>query len=360
MNERYEIRAGFFIMIAVLLLVGAIWILGDERRIFSPQVEYFTEFPNVQGLSEGAPVRMSGITIGRISRIRFLDNTPAPLVEVALLVDKDYSNRITKGSKTTIETLGLLGDKFLTVIPGKDLEPHPRGAAIRALPPADFSEVLQKAAQVMNNTVEIAENVSVLLKEFRGNALDNISKTAANAADISERIKSGPGGLHGLLYAQKGDADIFRNLESASKNITDISQELKSGSGLLHALIYDRRGKRSVESLMESAAALGNAAETISSISSGLKTGKGLLHELLYGDSETFSLITSEVNTIIANLKTASQALAKGSGTLGALLIDSRLYDNLVEVTGDAKRSFILRHAIEKSLEQREEMRTDE
>jgi len=54
---------------------------------------------------------------------------------------------------------------------------------------------------------------------------------------------------------------------------------------------------------------------------------------------------------VLQNLKQASAALAKGSGTLGALLMDSRLYDNLIEVTDDAKRSLILRQAIRSSLE---------
>ena len=52
------------------------------------------------------------------------------------------------------------------------------------------------------------------------------------------------------------------------------------------------------------------------------------------------------------NLKTTTDALAHGTGTLGALLVDPKLYDNLVEVTDGAKRSFLLRHAVRSSLNQ--------
>jgi hypothetical protein len=52
------------------------------------------------------------------------------------------------------------------------------------------------------------------------------------------------------------------------------------------------------------------------------------------------------------NLRTTSDALATGTGTLGALILDPQLYDNLVEVTDGAKRSFILRQAIRSSLKE--------
>jgi hypothetical protein len=52
------------------------------------------------------------------------------------------------------------------------------------------------------------------------------------------------------------------------------------------------------------------------------------------------------------NLKVATDALANGTGTLGALLVDPRLYDNLVEITDGAKRSFLLRQAVRSSLNQ--------
>ena len=52
------------------------------------------------------------------------------------------------------------------------------------------------------------------------------------------------------------------------------------------------------------------------------------------------------------NMRVATEALAKGTGTLGALLVDPQLYDNLVEVTDGAKRSFLLRQAIRSSLKQ--------
>ena len=46
------------------------------------------------------------------------------------------------------------------------------------------------------------------------------------------------------------------------------------------------------------------------------------------------------------------EALSRGTGTLGALLVDPKLYDNLTEITDGAKRSFLLRQAVRSSLNQ--------
>ena len=82
-----------------------------------------------------------------------------------------------------------------------------------------------------------------------------------------------------------------------------------------------------------------------------VRHGNGLLHGLIYGE-ETGELgkMSKLLNRILENLDKASTSLAKGSGTLGALLMDSTLYDNMIEVTDDAKRSLLLRSAIRSTL----------
>jgi len=67
--------------------------------------------------------------------------------------------------------------------------------------------------------------------------------------------------------------------------------------------------------------------------------------------------VDAKINEAVANfnaasaaLKRASEALANGNGTIGALLVDPSLYDNLVQITDGAKKSTILRYAIKSSL----------
>ena len=351
MKKDYELKAGMFIALALVVFLFGVWRLGQERQIFSKQVEYFTEYADVQGLSEGAPVRLGGITIGRVSKIGFIPDMTEPRVRVSILVNTDFRERIGKDSAATIETQGLLGDKFLSISAGKDLTPLPPGSMIKGVPPANFAEVLEKAATVVNNTVEIADNINTLLREFRQRAFDDVTKTAANVADITDKIKTGPSTLHGLIYSEEQGGKLFNNLEAAAQNLQDVTQTLREGDGLLHALVYDPQGKESVEGLIKAGAGLAASVENIREITAEIRSGPGLVHQLVYGQGIDLTAIFDNAKQMLRNLRVASEALAKGGGTLGALLMDSRLYDNIVEVTDDAKRSVILRHAIRSSLD---------
>src|SRR5690606_4913443 len=93
-------------------------------------------------------------------------------------------------------------------------------------------------------------------------------------------------------------------------------------------------------------------AEQLNEILVEIEEGNGTMNSLIYGESpEGVDEILARLSNTAKNLEIASEALAQGGGTLGALLVDSSLYDNLVEVTDGAKRSYILRSAIRRSLE---------
>ena len=53
-----------------------IFLIGDERRVFARSVNFRAEFHDVQGLKNGAPVRMGGVRIGHVESVRYSDNQP--------------------------------------------------------------------------------------------------------------------------------------------------------------------------------------------------------------------------------------------------------------------------------------------
>jgi len=143
-------------------------------------------------------------------------------------------------------------------------------------------------------------------------------------------------------------------LTEASESLQEVMTEIKSGEGFLHSVIYEKTDEGLFSNLASSAQALAETAKLVSDIAAEVKSGDGLMHQLLYGESID---LAAKINQVMQNLndsataiKRASQALAHGEGTIGALLVDSQLYDNLVEVTDGAKRSYLLRRAIRSSL----------
>lgn len=352
MKTKSELQAGIFILVALLLFGMSVFVLGRERQIFSAQDPFHTSFRDIKGLGDGAPVRLGGINIGRVSKIGFAADLKDPNVYVTLLVNDDYLDRIREDAVVLIDTQGLLGDRFLNITTGASEKILPPGSHIPSKESGDIADVLAKAGTVVDNTVQISDNVNEFLKEFRHETLSHFTEATKSIATLSKEIKDGSGLLHDLIYKKEGGDSMMKNLEAASSDIKAITQEIRSGSGLLNSLVYAPEGKETVEALTLAAKNLATASSHISELAGEIQSGDGLLHDLIYAKSpEGLDDVVAKLNETANNLKSASDSLASGSGTIGALLVDSKLYDNLVEVTDGAKRSFILRQAIRSSLE---------
>ncbi|RMD83717.1 MAG: MCE family protein, partial [Candidatus Dadabacteria bacterium] len=81
-TDPYILRAGIFIVSALIALSIGIIVLGGGSNIFSSEKEFFTSFNNVSGLSVGAPVRLGGINVGRVTNIGYSSNPKSTRVQV--------------------------------------------------------------------------------------------------------------------------------------------------------------------------------------------------------------------------------------------------------------------------------------
>jgi len=182
MKPRDEMHAGIFIFVGITIFVLGILFIGGERQIFARNVQYFVNFGDVKGLAEGAPVRLGGITIGRINDIGFTDDLNAPSIQVSLLINSKYLTHLRTGSEVSIETQGLLGDKYLSISSRMSTEQLKKGGTLKSREAADIADVLEKAGLVVDNTVQISENINAFITELRTDTLKNLSVGAKNLA----------------------------------------------------------------------------------------------------------------------------------------------------------------------------------
>jgi len=346
-----ELKAGIFLLIAIIIFVVSVWCLGQERQIFAKHLPLHLKFRDVQGLVEGAPVRLGGISIGHVAKIKFIEDKTPPTIKVSIVINADYQKYLSEDSKASIETQGLLGDKFLAIQPGSSLTPIKANAELQSEQPSDFKELMTKASNIVENVTDVSQNMNDVLVTLRDSSLKGLNKTLNNLAEITEQVKVGPSSIHSLLYSDSEENKFLSNLEATSENLKLISQEIKQGKGLIHSLIYDKNGSNSVNTITTAMDNIGESAEQLKVLLKSVEDENGLLHELIYGKSPKFDTLLKSLEDTANNLKKASEALAGGSGTLGALLIDSKLYDNLVTVTDEAKRSLILRYVVKSSLD---------
>ena len=108
--------AGLFFIIGIGLIAMVIFIIGFDRGLIQPKFQVITLFNQVGGLIEGAPIRISGVNVGVVGNIDFL-NQPIEdrSLKVTLNIFKKYEFEFRKCSRIGIKTEGVLGQKLIEI-----------------------------------------------------------------------------------------------------------------------------------------------------------------------------------------------------------------------------------------------------
>ncbi len=347
MRSRNELNAGVFVISGLCLFAFILWILGGERQLFSTQQRYLATFSDTGGLAEGAPVRLGGIGIGQVTKISFSENLSDLRVHVELAVSEKFLERIREDSTATIQTQGLLGDKFLALEGGVSKKQLPPGSTLPSRDPSDPAKIFEKAQEIVDRTSGVAKNIDEFLSSLSGDSAGDIKVALNGFSKLMHEAEKGEGIIHRLFFSKKDGDHAMVALNKASDAISEISDQAKKGKGLLGAMIYGEGGPETLTAIKTAAQSFAETSDALKAIALEIKNGDGLANDLIYGESPSgLDTIVNNLSSTAENLKRATDALARGEGTLGALLVDSQLYDNIVEVTDGAKRSFLLRQAI--------------
>lgn len=110
-----ELKVGLFVGIGVVLLMLAIIVLGSAQSLFQRQSQFVTHMATAEGLIPGAKVMMSGIHVGTVDSLIF--DGERREVAIHFNVDHKSTEWLRKDSSVEVETQGVLGDKYLSVIP---------------------------------------------------------------------------------------------------------------------------------------------------------------------------------------------------------------------------------------------------
>jgi len=110
---KVNFKVGAFVFIGLIVILGSIFLLGANKSLFTKHARLNATFDQVQGLARGSVISLSGVTIGNIEEIDFIDGG----LNVVMKIETEFLSRIPKGSQVEIKTQGALGDKFIYIIP---------------------------------------------------------------------------------------------------------------------------------------------------------------------------------------------------------------------------------------------------
>lgn len=302
-----------FVLVALGLLCVSILVMGRERQLFIGQVEYYSRLVDTKGLATGAPIRLGGIKIGRVGPIKFPDNAADPEIRIQLLINEPYTDRLRQDSTLAIETQGLLGDRYVSISGGRSEVILAPGSEIAVKETQEIGAVLGKVQTIVEDTSTVAKDLTSITGKVKEEGVDKLVK----AFDSFNRVLS----------------------------------EVEHGKGFAHELVYGSTGKETIQDLRDAAKNIKEATADVRDVAHRLKSERGVLEGLIgAGVGDAARQVLTNITAASANLAAVSEALAQGTGTVGALIMDATLYDNAVELTDEAKRSILLRQAIRSAM----------
>jgi phospholipid/cholesterol/gamma-HCH transport system substrate-binding protein len=331
MNQRsIEIRVGALIVVAVGLIAAfAVLMTGFN---FQPTLSVYVSFENPGGLTAGAPVRISGVKVGRVSEIEFLgalDRRPGPtegLIRATAKIEKRYAGSIHEDARWYVTVQGVLGEQFLAVDPGSPARaPIKDGAFVRGVSPPQLDLLL-------------SESYELLHRAYRG-LTDNEAKIA-ETFDALHRTLGATGSL--VDHNQEKLDHIVTNAEILSTNAVETLKAARE------RYVDGPQVTRIMNNVERSAEVAGrDLAPMIADGREVLGDAKKITHALA-GEQQLAALgsITRDVGDAARSAKgaaTDAEALLKrvkqGQGTAGALMRDEALYDDLSELVRDLKHN---------------------
>jgi phospholipid/cholesterol/gamma-HCH transport system substrate-binding protein len=371
------IRVGALVTSAAVVLMVFLFFIGSEQKVFSRKNEYKVRFIDASGLAEGNPVKISGVTVGVVRDIYLPRDPKQKDVDITLMVDRKYADRIRGDSRARMKKLGLLaGDSYVDISPGTPrFDPLEPGSLIPPARQTNVEQILSSGEDLVDNFVQISYSLkNILGRVDRGEGLigeltsqpetkqrmtDTFLATLNKTNAILSHIESGKGVIGKLVYDDKyGESltDSVRQVAASLQSVaSNVQHGFESGQGALPAMLNDPEGKKKVYELIDN---LRTTSANLATFSATLQNGQGLVPRLMtdkqYGDQAL-----TEFSTLVHQLNDTVGKLNSGQGTVGKLVNDPSVYESINDILIGINESKLLRWLIrnrqEKGIERRVE-----
>ncbi|AXC12204.1 ABC-type transport [Acidisarcina polymorpha] len=216
----YRGAVAAFLILGVILFGIGLFLVGDQHKAFSHHLDFYTDLADVDGLNSGAHVRVNGFEAGEITKME-IPQKPTGKFRLKLHIDGKLKSLIRTDSVVTVETDGLVGDKFLLIHSGSETaQLVPDGGTIRGREPVELSAILQK----VSGTVDQANTTIVDIRTRLDGTLDSIKNTVDNTNGIVTGIRQGHGPVGALLNDQQITSDLKSSLANTRVVTANLNQ----------------------------------------------------------------------------------------------------------------------------------------
>ncbi|MHB8093977.1 MAG: MlaD family protein [Candidatus Aminicenantales bacterium] len=286
-----EIKIGLFLGGTLLILGIFIFIVGDMSELFKkPGYILNVHIESALGLEKSSSVKMAGIRIGYVKDIRLHGRQ----AEVVMNIYPQF--KVPKGSQATLASLGLLGERFMDIVPGNQETSFAPGETLEGLPAVSFDQIGSLFLSIGDEIKQISVDLKKMVNEETG---ENLQLTLKNLASLTA-------GLDEFVARNKDGLGL--SIREAAGSVTELSRRLTEISG----------------SIDQAVAQFGGIAQD----------NRGDIRK----DIEKVGEILTKMDQVVAKLNASVDKVQRGEGTLGRLLNEPDLLERAEGVVDDVRK----------------------
>jgi len=268
-----NLSVGLLVTFAMAMLLYSSF-RGGGTSMFDAKGDLVIYFRNVNGLMRGAPVWLGGVEVGNVRKLEFVNLDEERRIEAVISIKRSVWQFITLDTKVKLGTIGLLGDKYVEIIPGTTgFAELKSGSIVPVLEEGGLDALIQKApgmassvdsllanlkdvskqvadgkgpaGRIISDTV-LANNLAItlaqaakLLTEVQASQqkiMDRLSATLEHTERLTAKIDSGQGSLGKLVH----NDTLYNNLSHSTAHLDSLLAKIDRGEGSVGALVNDR------------------------------------------------------------------------------------------------------------------------
>ncbi|MES2140715.1 MAG: MlaD family protein [Bacteroidota bacterium] len=305
-----NIRLGVFVLVGAILLIIALYVVGNKRNLFGKTFSISAKFYNVNGLMKGNNVRFAGIDVGTVDHVEIVNDSS---VNVIMIIEKDLQKFIKKNALASVGTDGLMGNKLVNINVVDELAPVIEdGDELRTLRSIETDE--------MTRTLNVTnENIKVISANVR-NITDKLSSKNSLLTILMDTVVAG-----NIKTAIINIKEVGGQAVAVTKNFEQITKKIRDGKGTIGALITDSslflNINHVVNQLQKVSDTAGVVAGDVSSIIGKIKEGDGSVGNLL-----TDTTFVHNLNQSVKSINSAAKGFDENMEALKHTILLRRYY----------------------------------
>jgi phospholipid/cholesterol/gamma-HCH transport system substrate-binding protein len=318
-----QLKVGVLVIIALAALTALIFLMsGSTGGIFTGKITLRSYFENAAGLKVGAPVNLEGVTIGNVKRINIVPSRKLTPVEVIMKVSDRYTQDVREDSKTSLDTIGVLGDTVVDIDSKHAIGPRVRNNdELGTTESPNLSDVIKSSQGTIEQVNTILAKLDSLVDSLNtgkgsiGQLINDpglynkANETVTQLAKLSTNLSEGKGTIGKML----NDDTLYNHLNDTTARLDHITAEIDNGNGTIGKLLKDQTLYKNLNDTVNNANAL--MAE--------INQGKGTIG-MLAKDPQ----FQAKFRDSIDKLDAIMDKINSGQGTIGQMVVNPSLYNN--------------------------------